>query len=244
MNSYLLYSININYFSGSIDGKHVVIIPPANSGSNYYNYKGTHSIVLLGVCDAHYRFIYVDVGANGRISDGGVWNRCRLRQLLDNGSLSIPDKRPLPNSLIQTPFVFVGDDAFPIKPYLMKPFPLRHLETDKIEYNYRLSRCRRTIENSFGILVKVFKIFEKPLNVQPVEKCSEIVMTCVVLHNFLRTYKISPNQRSTSNDGFVGGDGMFDYNEAADETLDVHGLEVQIRYKIFFSREGKKMKKK
>ncbi|XP_074030781.1 uncharacterized protein [Leptinotarsa decemlineata] len=62
---------------GAIDGKHINIQAPANSGTEHYNYKGFFSIVLLAVVDANYNFKYANVGCQGRISDGVIVHTLR-----------------------------------------------------------------------------------------------------------------------------------------------------------------------
>lgn len=105
---------NFNNCIGALDGKHVVIRPPANSGSYYFNYKHTFSLVLLALVDADYKFMYVDVGCNGRVSDGGVFKNSFLFKVLEDQTLHIPQPQPLPGRTTPIPFMIVADDAFPL----------------------------------------------------------------------------------------------------------------------------------
>ena len=112
-----------------------------------------HTVVLLAVCDTHYRFVMVDVGGADRQSDDGVLSNSLFGRALENGSLRLPDSRRLPGLPCSSlPYVFVGDEAFPLKQNVMRPYPGRNLPQAQAIYNYRLSRARRIIENTFGIL--------------------------------------------------------------------------------------------
>ncbi len=177
---------NFPHCLGSMDGKHIVIQKPIKSGSDFYNYQNDFSIVLFAVVDADYNFTFIDVGTQGRISDGGVFKHTTFFQKLSKEKLNLPDDCPLIGRNTPMPFVFVADDAFPLARRIMKPFSGTYsVGTKERTFNYRLSRARRIVENVFGISSAVFRLLRKPLLLEP-EKATTIVVTIAYLHNFLR----------------------------------------------------------
>ncbi|CAH1960885.1 unnamed protein product [Acanthoscelides obtectus] len=171
---------------GSMDGKHVIIESPKYSGSEFFNYKGTFSIVLFAIVDASYNFIFVYVGCQGRISDGGVFKNTGFAKALERDMLNLPQKAALSGREKLVPYVLLADDAFPLSQNIMKPYA-GHQERGSRQriFNYRLSRARRVVENVFGILASVFRVLRKPMLLEP-DKVEKVVQTCVLLHNYLR----------------------------------------------------------
>lgn len=111
--------------------------------------------------------------------------------MIYNNTLNLPEPRPLPGSNIDVPYVFLGDGAFALHRNLMKPYPGNHdrLSPERI-FNKKLSGSRVVVENTFGILATKFRIFKSPIELCP-EKASVITMTCILLHNFLKSSNTS-----------------------------------------------------
>lgn len=182
---------NLPHCMGALDGKHVVLQAPLKSGTDFFNYKSTFSIVLFALVDGNYNFIFADVGCQGRISDGGVFQASKLHSMLKEKTLNIPLPEALPGRSMPVPYFFAGDGAFALSENLMKPysgdFPKGTLQRI---FNYRLSRARRVVENAFGISSAVFRVLRKPILLEP-NKAELIVMSVILLHNYLRMH--SPN---------------------------------------------------
>ncbi|KAM7307362.1 putative sugar transporter [Ixodes scapularis] len=82
------------------------------------------------------------------------------------------------------PYTFLGDEAFQLRPDFMRPYPGSREEPAERCFNYRLSRARRCVENSFGIQAARFRIFRGPIKLNP-ENAEKVVKASCVLHNFL-----------------------------------------------------------
>ncbi|GFS36723.1 DDE Tnp4 domain-containing protein [Trichonephila inaurata madagascariensis] len=193
------YSTKWNFPSciGAIDGKHVRIKAPKNSGSLFYNYKDYHSMVMLAVVDADCKFAAVDVGSYGREGDAGIFLKSEIGRKIRNNTFNVPPPKALPGTDTVIPHVIVGDEAFALHQNLMKPYPRQQSlhDASKAVYNYRLSRARRTTENAFGILCSYFRFFFfRPISTAP-ETTEKIIICACILHNILREVKVlAPGQ--------------------------------------------------
>nr|CAI5822663.1 unnamed protein product [Callosobruchus analis] len=136
---------------------------------------------------------YLATGCNGRISDGGVFGNCTLSSALESNTLNIPEPRPLKGRKKLTPFVVVADDAFPLKPHLMKPFPFKQedMQVATSVFNYLLSRARRVVENAFGLIAQRFRVLRRPVELTHPSRIISVVKAICVLHNYLLVHKDS-----------------------------------------------------
>jgi hypothetical protein len=55
-------------------------------------------------------------------SDGGIFAHSKLGKYLET-HLGIPEDKQLPRTSCLAPHVIVGDETFPLKAYLMRPYP-------------------------------------------------------------------------------------------------------------------------
>jgi hypothetical protein len=133
------------------------------------------------------------------------------------------------------PYVMVADEAFPLKPYLMRSFSKVTLggnEGNTI-FNYRLSRARQVVENAFGILSNRRRVFQKNIQIQP-KSVDNIVLATCSLHNMLcqshdfQLHEIN-NCESTE---------VFENMEQLRGNSTQKSFEIRDKFKDFFSSVG------
>lgn len=141
-------------------------------------------MVSQGVADADKNCLTIEVGARGKQSDGGTFVSSEVFYLIENDKFNMPTEINLPATNIKFPRVF-GDEAYPLKPYLMRPFPSQGLNAATENVNNHLSRALKCIKCAFGILQAKWKLFEKDIEVSS-KKAIIIIKFMYILHNIIR----------------------------------------------------------
>ncbi|XP_049769195.1 uncharacterized protein LOC126106842 [Schistocerca cancellata] len=232
---------------GAMDGKHIAFAQPRTAGSAYFSYKKFHSIVLLAIVDARYRFSLIDIGCNARVCDGGVYASSLISNALQENWLKIPQQKSLPGTNIEVPCVVLADDAFHLKPHIMKPYRDCQHQKPKQIFNYRLSRGRRVVENAFGILANRFRVLLSTIRL-PVQKVELIVQTLCILHNYLieeadSTYLSDADTENTdlctiNNGSWRAEESLSSISRQSGNHTSLCAREVREKFCEFFSSSG------
>lgn len=167
----------------AVDGCHIPIKCPdggCEAAKEYHNFKNFYSIVLMGLVDAKYRFVWASAGFPGNSHDSIIFQSTHLwKDITDNNVIPLISKQI---EGVEVGPLIVADSAFPCTHWMMKPFTSAILTPDETNFNYRLSRARLVTECAYGQLKGRFRVLHRR------SECNEqtmkpITLACVVLHN-------------------------------------------------------------
>ncbi|XP_053875501.1 uncharacterized protein LOC128832278 [Malaclemys terrapin pileata] len=132
---------------GAIDGTHIPILSPEHQATEYINRKGYFSMLLQALVDHKGHFTNINVGWPGKVHDARIFRNSGLFQKLQEGTFFLDQKITVGD--VKMPIVILGDPAYPLMPWLMKPYT-GSLDSSQDLFNYRLSKCQMVVECAFG----------------------------------------------------------------------------------------------
>ena len=169
---------------GAIDGKHVGIQKPPHVSSGFYENK-FHSIIIVAVIDADYKFIWLNIGTYGAAGDAHICNNSQLKLGMSTDRLHLPQPEPFPGDTADIPFFFIGDDAFALEEFLMKPYDHQNLKHEKRIFNCTLVQAGSIVKDTFGNMHMYLRVLTTTVRHRQ-RIASVITSTCCVLHNIIR----------------------------------------------------------
>ncbi|CAN0226158.1 unnamed protein product, partial [Scytosiphon promiscuus] len=160
---------------GAADGLIIRILKPnkaehACPDRFYSGHKKTVGINLQAICNSNFAFIGVSMNTPGSTNDRKAWRAGGWEERIAD----LPDD-----------FYILGDAAYGPTEKMIVPYPGTNLERSRDVTNYYQSQGRMVIEQAFGILVRTWGIFHRPLEV-PLCRTANVVHAAIRLHNFLR----------------------------------------------------------
>jgi hypothetical protein len=154
---------------GSIDGTHFILQnAPTKDKEVYFTRKKRYALQCQGIVDHRGIFINYDVGWPGSVHDAKVY---RNSYFYSNRS-----------SLIKENDFLIGDSAYPLSPFLIKPYNKPNNEQKR--FNKIFSSHRIVVEHSFGRLKNRF-VGIREIAVKKISTAINLIDCAIILHNYL-----------------------------------------------------------
>ncbi|MFQ6650490.1 hypothetical protein Gotur_022410 [Gossypium turneri] len=167
---------------GALDGTHIRIRVSTIDKPRYRTRKGDIAINMLGVCTPDMQFVYVLPGWEGFVADGRV-----LRD-----AISRRHGLKVPHGKVQIDARYTNCEGF-LAPFRGQRYHLNvwrqgyQPSTPAEFFSMKHASARNVIERCFGLLKLRWGILRSP-SFYPVRLHNRIIITCCLLHNFIRTY--------------------------------------------------------
>lgn len=167
---------------GALDGTHVRERAPVDQRTAYFDHHEDHSILTLAICDHRARFWWLKTGIPGRSNDAGAFLESDLYSRFCSGQVLPRSNVVISNKII--PFHILGDSAFALKDWLVKPYRQRaHPADHESAFNRKFSRARVVIEHAFGRLKGRWRrLMKDPFEVA-LKDVSVVILAAAILHN-------------------------------------------------------------
>ena len=180
---------------GAIDGTHIHIKAPKDSAVDYFSRYQQHDFIIQAIADGMGLFLDFAAGYPGCMHDARVLRNSNIFDRAERGEVLHHPIIRIGNSDIG-PYL-VGDSAYPIAPWLQKPFPEATRVADEVRFNKQLSNARVVIECAFGSLKCRWRILAKRFD-SGLRFSIKCATACAVLHNFC--LKLGDNWDNGDND--------------------------------------------
>ena len=171
------------YCWAGIDGCHIPMkCRPGGlqSSKEYHNFKIFYSIVLMAMVDSQYRFVWASCGFPGNSHDAIIFKSTDLWARIEEGRCITNIGQSVDG--VTVPSLIVGDSAFPLCTWLMKPYTNPVLTPQQRNFNYRLSRARMVTEGAYGQLIWRWRVLLRKCE-RARDQVRTTTLACLILHN-------------------------------------------------------------
>ena len=172
----VLYIVGFPQVLAALHGCHVPIIAPLQSPEDYVNRKAFHAVTLQGLVYSNYRFVDILVGWPAKVHDARVFKNSPLfSHCCARTFLPLQLSRVI--SGVRVPPLIVGDSAYALSGWLMKPYTDNgNLTREQVNFKKILSMIRVVVENAYGRLKGRFRSIAKRLGLHVETVCLSLLL--------------------------------------------------------------------